>query len=65
MGMREQSYEGHLGFKGAESPLIFPFGEEERKKKTLINFCGAQSYCKAKRWKKSKKKASAKVKEPP
>ena len=27
---REQSYEGHLGFKSAVSPLIFPFGEEEK-----------------------------------
>ena len=62
---REQSYEGHLGFKSAVSLLIFPFGEEERKKKTLIKLCGTQSYCKAKRWKKSKKKASAKVMEPP
>ena len=51
MGIREQSYEGHLGFKSTVSPLIFPFGEEERKKKTLINLCGTQSYWKAKRWK--------------
>ena len=62
---REQSYEGHLGFKSAVSPLIFPFGEEERKKKTSIKLSGTQSYCKAKRWNKSKKKASAKVMEPP
>ena len=62
---REESYEGHLGFKSAVSPLIFPFGEEERKKKTLKKLCGTQSYCKAKRWKKSKKKASTKVMEPP
>ena len=31
---REESYEGHLGFKSAVSPLIFPFGKEESKKKT-------------------------------
>ena len=35
VGIREESYEGHLGFKSAVSPLIFPFGEEERKNKTL------------------------------
>ena len=62
---REESYEGHFGFKSAVSPLIFLFGEEERKKKTLIKLCGTQSYCKAKRWKNERKKASAKVMEPP
>ena len=46
---REESYEGHLGFKSTVSPLIFPFGEEERKKKTSIMLCGTQSYRKAKR----------------
>ena len=54
---REESYEGHLGFKSAVSPLIFPLGEEERKKKTLIKLCGTQSHCKAKKWKKSMKKS--------
>ena len=34
---REESYEGHLGFKMEVSPLIFPFGEEERKRKLWIN----------------------------
>ena len=62
---REEYYEEHLGFKSEVSPLIFPFGEEERNKKTLNKLCGTQSYCKAKRWKKSKKKASTKVMEPP
>ena len=61
---REQCDEGHLRFKSAVSPLIFPFGEEERKKKTLIKLCGTQSYWKAKRWKNQRKKASAKVMEP-
>ena len=42
---REESYEGHLGFKSAVSPLFFPCGEEERKKKTLIKLCGTQSHC--------------------
>ena len=65
MGIREESYEGHLRFKMEVRPLIFPFGEEERKKKTLIQLCGTQSYCKAKRLKKSKEKVSAKVMEPP
>ena len=63
--MREESYEGYLGFKSEVSLLIFPFGEEERKKKTLIKLCGTQSYCKAKRWKNQRKKASAKVMELP
>ena len=62
---REESYEGHLGFKREVSLLIFPFWEEERKKKTLIKLCGTQSYCKAKRWKNQRKKASAMVMEPP
>ena len=62
---REESYEGHLGFKMEVSPLIFQFGEEERKKKTLNKLCGTQSYCKAKRWKNQGKKASTKVMEPP
>ena len=62
---REESYEGHLGLKSAVSPLIFPFWEEERKKKILIKLCGIQSYCKAKNWKNHRKKASAKVMEPP
>ena len=54
---REESYEGHLGFKMEVSLLIFPSGEEERKKKTLNKLCGTQSYCKVKSWKKSKKKS--------
>ena len=62
---REESYEGHLGFKSEVSPIIFPFGEEERKKKTLIKLCGTQSYRQAKRWKNERKKASAKVMAPP
>ena len=62
---REESYEGHLGFKSEVSPLFSPLEEEERKKKTLNKLCGTPSYCKAKRWKKSKKKASTKVMEPP
>ena len=33
---REESFEGHLGFKSEVSPLIFPFGEDKRKKETLI-----------------------------
>ena len=53
---REESYEGHLGFKREVSPLIVPLGEEERKKKTLIKLIGTQSYWKAKRWKNQRKK---------
>ena len=53
---REESYEGHLGFKSEVSPLIFPFGEEERKKKTLTKLCGTQSYRLAKRRKIKEKK---------
>ena len=63
---REESYEGHLGFKSAVSPLFSLSEEEERKKKTLIKLRGTQSYCLAKRLKKRKKeKASAKVMEHP
>ena len=49
---REESYEGHLGFKSEVSPLFSPSEEEERKKKTLIKLCGTQSYHQAKRRKK-------------
>ena len=46
-------------------PLFSLSKEEERKKKTSIKLCGTQSFCKAKRWKNQRKKASAKVMEPP
>ena len=61
---REESYEGHLGFKSKVSPLFSALEEEERKKKTLIKFNGTQSYREAKRWKNERKKGSAKVMEP-
>ena len=62
---REESYEGHLGFKSEVSPLFSALEEEERKKKTLIKSCGTQSNRQAKRRKNERKKASAKVMEPP
>ena len=35
---REESYEGHLGFKSEVSPLIFPLGEEEEKRKRRLSY---------------------------
>ena len=61
---REQSYEGHLGFKSTVSPLFSALEEEERKKKTLIVVWNP-ILLQGKKMVKSKKKADAKVIEPP
>ena len=53
---REESYEGHLGFKSEVSPLFSPLEEEERKRKTSIKLCRTQSYRHAKRRKNERKK---------
>ena len=62
---REDSYEGHLGFKSEVSPLILPFGEEEGKRKLRLSCVEPNLIARQKDGKNQRKKASAKVMEPP
>ena len=61
---REESYEGHLGFKSEVKPFIFPFGRGKEKRKLTLSCVEPNLIARQKDGKNQRKKA-AKVMEPP